>query len=192
LLLSSFNTRYRFKGFLGISRSLWRIALCGAGLLFLLSGCGYRLAGSAGNHLAPGQNLWVSFIKNESISPTAQTVIRRALLEEGHAMRGLAPAANKDDAELLIDGSLRSYTLRAISYTSIDQVKEYRLTIDVELELRRKGAAVPLWKGTLQSFRDYPANILNLSLQRNAEEAALMAASHIIAQKFLTAVENSY
>jgi outer membrane lipopolysaccharide assembly protein LptE/RlpB len=70
-------------------------------------------------------------------------------------------------------------------------VREYRLTIEVELELLRKGGSAPLWKGTLQAFQDYPANT-NLALQHSAEEAALVAASRILAQKFLTSVEQSY
>lgn len=166
--------------------------VCAALLLSLLSGCGYRLMGGGEGRLAPGQALWVSFIRNETISPSAQTVIRRALLEECHAMRGLAPAANEGDADLQVDGSLRSYTANAISFNAIDQVREYRLNIEVELELRRKGSAVPLWKGTLRSSQDFPANLTNLAFQRSAEEAALASASRILAQKFLTAVEQSY
>jgi outer membrane lipopolysaccharide assembly protein LptE/RlpB len=162
-----------------------------AAMLSLFAGCGYRLAGSAENRLAPGQSLWVPFIANESVSPTAQTVIRRALLEESHAMRGLSPAASLADADLSVSGSLRSYALRAVSFTSIDHAREYRLTIEVELELRRKGVAAPLWKGTLQAFQDFPANA-NLALQRSAEESALAGASRILAQKFLTSVEQSY
>jgi len=165
--------------------------MCSVAVLCLLSGCGYRLAGSAENRLTSGQALWVAFISNETASPTAQTVIRRALLDEGHALRGLYPAASQADADLSVSGSLRAYTLRAISYTAIDHAREYRLTIEVELELRRRGVAAPLWKGTLQAFKDYPANA-NLALQRSAEEAALAAASRTLSQKFLTAVEQSY
>lgn len=168
------------------------LLLCSVLYLSLLSGCGYRLMGSNEGRLAPGQAVWVSFIRNETISPSAQTVIRRALLEECHVMRGLAPANNEGDADLHVDGSLRSYTTKAISYTSIDQVREYRLNIEVELELRRKGGATPLWKGTLQSSQDFPASVTNLAFQRSAEEAALASASRILAQKFLTAVEQSY
>jgi outer membrane lipopolysaccharide assembly protein LptE/RlpB len=159
--------------------------------LAMLTGCGYRLAGSAENRLASGQSIWVAFISNESVSPTAQTVIRRALLEEFHAMRGMQPAASLSDSELSVSGSLRSYATKAISYSSIDRAKEYRLTIDVVLELKRKNAATPLWKGALQAHQDFPANI-SLALQRSAEEAALVAASRILAQKFITVVEHSY
>ena len=165
--------------------------LCSLLMLFLQAGCGYRLPGSAGNRLDAGQSLWVSFIANETVSPTAQTVLRRSLLEEAHLMRGLLPAGSRSDANLLVSGSLRSYTLKAISYTAADQAREYRLTIEVELELHRQGEVAPFWKGTLQAVQDYPANV-NLGLQRNSEEAALTAASHKIARKFLSGVEQSY
>lgn len=165
--------------------------LSAAIIVFLLGGCGYHVTGSAENRLAPGQSLWVAFIVNETISPSAQTVIRRALLEEGHAMRGLSPAGSQLEGDLQVKGTLRSYSTRAISYTALDRVKEYRLTIDVELELLRKGVGAPLWKGMLQSSQDYPA-ATDLALQRSAEEAALAAASRILAQKFLIAVEQSY
>lgn len=160
-------------------------------IVSLLGGCGYHVTGSAENRLAPGRSLWVAFIVNETVSPSAQTVIRRALLEEGHAMRGLLPAGSEAEGDMQVKGTLRSYSNRAISYTALDRIKEYRLTIDVELELHRKGFSAPVWKGMLQTFQDYPAST-DLALQRSAEEAALAAASKILAQKFLTAVEQSY
>jgi outer membrane lipopolysaccharide assembly protein LptE/RlpB len=160
-------------------------------VLFLMSACGYHFAGSAASKLAPGQSLWVSFIGIEIDSPSAQTVLRRALMEESHALRGLYPADTAATADLRMQGKLRSYAAKAMSYTVLDQVKEYRLIVEVDLELFRKGETAPLWKGTIQSYQDYPANT-DLALQRSAEEAALSAASHILAQKFLMAVEQAY
>ena len=160
-------------------------------MVLFLAGCGYHFSGSGGNRLASGQSLWVSFIGIEIDSPSAQTVLRRSLLEECHAVRGLSPAASPATADLRIAGHLRSYATRAISYTALDLVKEYRLTVEVELEIFRKGETTPFWKGSLQSYQDFPANV-DLALQRSAEEAALTAASRILAQKLMTTVEQSY
>jgi len=160
-------------------------------VLLFMSACGYHFAGSAANRLAAGQSLWVSFITIEIDSPSAQTVLRRALLEECHALRGLYPADSAATADLRIKGSLRTYSPQAMSYSKLDQIKEYRLTVAVDLELFRKGETTPFWKGTIQSHQDYPANP-DLGLQRSAETAALAAASHILAQKFLMAVEQAY
>ena len=181
---------YRYAGGIRYTSRLFRLVSVLVVLLFM-SACGYHFAGSAANRLAPGQSLWVSFIGIEIDSPSAQTVMRRALLEECHAMRGLYPADTAATADLRMKGSLRSYASKAMSYTVLDQVKEYRLTVEVDLELFRKGETSPLWKGTIQSYQDYPANT-DLALQRSAEEAALAAASHILARKFLMAVEQAY
>lgn len=189
-----FSVTLWLSGLIGVVRYNRRggAALIGAILLLsLLAGCGYRLAGSADNRLASGQSLWVAFIANETVSPTAQTVLRRSLLEEAHSMRGMVPAGSMADANLLVSGALRSYTIQAVSYTAADRAREFRLTIAVELELHRQGETAPLWKGTLQSVQDYPANT-DLALQRNSEEAALAAAGRKLARKFLSNVEQSY
>lgn len=160
-------------------------------LLFALSGCGYHLTNSTSGRLAAGQKLWVPFVRNESVSPTAQTVIRRALYDECHALRGLAPANSEGSADLVLKGRLVSYSDSAVAYSAVDRVRMLRLKISVELELFRKGESAPLWKGILDAAKDYPANT-DLALQRNAEESALDAASRIIAQKIITAAEQSY
>lgn len=159
--------------------------------LVVLSACGYRFAGSSANRLAAGEKVWVSFIGNETVSPTAQTVIRRAMFDQMHAMRGISPAASSEKANMIVNGSLRLYSGRVFSYTAADQSGEIRLTISVECELRRRGEAVPTWKGTIQAYQDYPAST-DLALQKNAEEAALSAAAQKLAEKFITAVEQSY
>jgi outer membrane lipopolysaccharide assembly protein LptE/RlpB len=168
------------------------VVLLGMMMTFaVLAGCGYKFAGSAGNRLDPNQKLWVAFIANDTISPTAQTVVRRALLEEAHAMRGLIPASSLASADLLVSGKIKSYGSSISSYTAVDLIREYRLIINVELEIRRKEGGTPLWKGNIQTYQDFPSNT-NLALQRNAEEEALVAASKKLAQKFLTSVEQSY
>ena len=174
-----------------ISARLFRLVPLLLVLLFMPA-CGYHAAGSAANRLAADQSLWVSFIRNETDSISAQTVLRRALLEECHALRGLYPASSPAVADLRMNGSLRSYAVTAVSYSGQDLVKQFRLTVEVDLELFRKNETTPVWKGTLQSFQEYPANSNDLALQRSSEEAALVAASHILARKFLMAVEQVY
>jgi outer membrane lipopolysaccharide assembly protein LptE/RlpB len=157
----------------------------------LVAGCGYRFSGTAGNKIATDQSVWVAFIVNETVSPTAQTVIRRALYEECHAMRGLYPADKESTADLRVGGKLTSYTLKPISYTAIDQAREYRLLITVDLELHRKGETAPVWKGAVKASQDFPAST-DLALQHNAEEAALKSASQTLARHFLVSVEQAY
>ena len=160
-------------------------------LLIVLTGCGYYLTSSSSQRLAAGQQLWVPFIGNESVSPTAQTVIRRALYDECYALRGLVPSESEGSAGLIARGKLLSYSSSPFSYSAVDRIRSFRLTLSVELELYRKGETAPLWKGVINAAKEYPANA-DLALQRNAEESALDAASRIIAQKFISSAEQSY
>lgn len=160
-------------------------------LLSAVAGCGYHLTSSSSGRLAASQKIWVPFFSNESISPTAQTVLRRAFYDEFHALRGLSPAGSEATADLSMKARVISYSSKAVSYSAIDQAREFSLSVNVELEMYKKGQALPLWKGQIQGSKQYPANI-NLALQNNAEEQALDAAARIIAHKFISALEESY
>lgn len=160
-------------------------------LLNAAAGCGYHLTNSTTGRLGTGRSIWVPFFGNESISPTAQTVLRRAFYEELHALRGLNPAGSEGGADLAMKARLISYSSKAVSYNAIDRAREFSLSLNVELEIAAKGESLPRWKGQLQSVKQYPANT-NLALQHNAEEQALDAAARILAHKFISALEESY
>jgi hypothetical protein len=132
----------------------------------------------------------VRFISSASSNPVAQTVLQRTLYEELHALRGLRPAGTEADADLVLLAKIASYDTIAASYNALDQVREYRLSVTLELALQRPGETAPLWKGRLQATQVFPAG--DLALQRNAENAALNAVARTIAQKLLTAVERDY
>lgn len=168
----------------------------GRGLLIVLmlnalAGCGYHLTNSKTVHKQSFQNIWIPFFSNESISPTAQTVLRRAFYDEFHALRGINPAVSEDKADISMKAKIISYSSTAVSYSAIDQAREFRLSLNVELEVIKKGQALPLWKGQIQGTKQYPANT-NLALQRNSEEQALDAVARTIAHKFITALDESY
>jgi outer membrane lipopolysaccharide assembly protein LptE/RlpB len=161
--------------------------------LFLISfsGCGYHLTNSSSQRLGAAQTIWVPFFSNESISPTAQTVLRRAFYEELHALRSISPALNAEIADLVMKAKIISYSSKAVSYNALDQAREFSLNLNIELEIAKKDQKLPFWKGQLQGAKQYPANI-NLALQHNAEEQALDSAARIIAHTFISAVEESY
>ncbi|HIJ88314.1 MAG TPA: hypothetical protein HPP97_11640 [Desulfuromonadales bacterium] len=167
-------------------------ALLYALMLITLTGCGYHLTNAQADRKQSYRNVWIPFFSNESISPTAQTVLRRAFYDEFHALRGLNPAESQETADLAMKAKILSYSSTAVAYNPKDEVSEYKLNLNVELEAYKKGQLLPVWRGRLQSSRQYPANNINIALQRNAEEQALDGAARILAHKFLTAIEESY
>lgn len=163
--------------------------------LLILNGCGYHAVGSNPGNLDYGRTVWVDFIGNTTSNSTAQTVLRRVIMDEFHAMRSLFPATSANDSDLKISGLLKSYSIRAVSYTAADLIREYRLTIEVELEARTRISQTPLWKGVLAVSQDFPAadpRQPDLALQKNAEEEALVAASRKLAHTLLSSMEESF
>lgn len=174
-----------------MSVPIWGRMLMLAALLTLVAGCGYHLTNASSTRFKTTQKIWIPFFSNESISPTAQTVLRRAFYEEFHALRGLNPAISEGNADFVMKARLVSYSSRAVSYNSLDQAREFSLSLNVELEITKKGETIPLWKGQILGAKQYPANT-DLALQRNAEEQALDASARVIAHKFISALEESY
>ncbi len=173
-----------------------RASIWGRGLLFVLllhavAGCGYHVTNAQSGRLGTARNIWVPFFSNESISPTAQTVLRRAFYDEFHALRGLNPSGSEASADLAMKARIISYTSKVVSYNAIDQAREYSLSLNVELEITKNGETTPLWKGQIQESKQFPAST-DLALQHNAEEQALDAVARIIAHKFISALEESY
>lgn len=160
-------------------------------LLFAVAGCGYHMTNSHTEKLGEARSIWVPFFGNESVSPTAQTVLRRAFYDELHAVRGLNPAAGEGAADLVMKAKILSYSSRAVSYSAADRIREFSLSVNTELEITRRGEAAPFWKGQIQAEKQYPASD-DLALQHNAEEQALDAAARIIAHKFISALEETY
>ncbi len=175
-----------------MTSAVWRTGHLILVLLLLLSaGCGYRVTNGQTGRLGTARTVWVPFFTNETISPTAQTVLRRAFYEELHALRGLTPAESEARADLVMKAKLVKYAGKAVSFNPLDQALVYSLALDVELEIARSGDVPPLWKGQLSGSRQYPANS-DLARQRNAEEQALDAVARTIAHSFISALEESY
>lgn len=156
----------------------------------IIAACGYHFTNTGQHALGQGKTIWIPFFNNESVSPIAQTVLRRAFYDEFHAYRGMAPSNNQADADYYMKANLIGYSSSALAYNALDQVKEYNLSLEVELELFRKNAQTPLWKGRLQTSTRYPVNT-DLAMQRNAEEYAMSAAAKVLADRFITNVEES-
>ena len=181
----------------------WSILLRGRGVAYgvmalltavVLSGCGYRFTSDSSNRLEAGQQVWVAYFQNSTVYPNASVVLKRALFNQFALMRGVLPAATPEEGELLVEGTLNGYGAGVVSYTAADVAKEYRLTISADVTVRRKSdlkEGKPLWKGTVSAWQDYPVSA-TVELQRNNEDAALLAAARKLAQQVIWNLEQNY
>lgn len=134
------------------------------------------------------------YFKNTTVYTNASVALKRALFDQFAAQRGILPAETPDQADLILDGTLTGYGAGVVSYSAADTAKEYRLTLTVQMVVRKRGEdkqAKPLWQGTLTAWQDYPVGA-TLELQRSSEDAAVQAACRKMAQQLIWNIEQQY
>ena len=138
-------------------------------LLFLLGGCGYRPV-IARDPLSGVNGVNVIMFANKSYRPGVEAVLARDLVDE-LALRTGGRVLSGDQAQLELTGAVLTYTSTAVSYTALDAIQEYKISVKVEAALSEHQTRKVLWKGALTEEQTYPVNA-NLALQLNSEEAA--------------------
>ena len=167
-------------------------------LLFLLiptvlslGGCGYRLTSRPGP-ASPvfGKNIAVPVFVNKGYRVNLGAYLAGSLVEE-FAMRSGGKVVGEDAAELILSGTVISYSSNAIAYSASDTVKEYRALITAEAILTEKITRKVVWKGTLSWSQNYPANP-DVALQQNNEEAAIREICVKLAQQMYELVSADF
>jgi len=177
-----------------LSRIIYCLALA---VSCLLSGCGYHLTGGTNtSSLIAGKTIAIPMCHSKSYRPNLEAVLTGSLVDE-FALRSGGMVVAEDVAELVLTGTIVSYTTVAVSYTSADKVREYRKTMKVDATLTEKRSEKVLWKGTLSADQDYPANIdpadpNSIALQQNSDEAALREISRKIAQQMFQKMSENF
>lgn len=135
--------------------SWFKAALFGA--LLFLGGCGYH--SMAQPALLPGgvQSLHIALFGNRTTEAFLENALTDAVIERFSRQRSLQLLESTDQAEGLLSGELVSYSITASAYNPADQITEYRLTLVVAAEMRRRADGRVLWKGTVQWMEEFPA-----------------------------------
>jgi outer membrane lipopolysaccharide assembly protein LptE/RlpB len=163
-----------------------------------ICGCGYRLT-SDPNLPSPiaGKKISIPVFANKSYRANLGAIVAGSLVEE-FARRSGGRVVTEEGADLLLTGTVISYSSNPVSYSAFDRVREYRATITVEAVLTEKSTRKVVWKGTIPWSQDYPVSrrkavFLNITgavqqtdvaLQQNSEEAAIREICAKLAQQF--------
>jgi outer membrane lipopolysaccharide assembly protein LptE/RlpB len=162
----------------GVHRIIISLALCAA---CLVCGCGYHLSGTAETpSLIAGKTIAIPMWRSKIFRPYLESILTGSLVDE-FALRSGGMVTGEDEADLVLTGTIVSYETVAVSYTAEDKVREYRATMTIDAVLTEKRSQRVLWKGTISSNQDYPANPVGIdlnqqnriALQQNNEETAV-------------------
>jgi outer membrane lipopolysaccharide assembly protein LptE/RlpB len=127
-------------------------------LLVLLAGCGYHFPGKSGALPGDVQQLQIPLFANRTAKPQLENLLSSRVSEvfaRNHKVTLVEQAAQ---AEAVLEGVIRSYSVTALSYNQNDDISEYRATLTVEANLRQVEDGRLLWSGVLSWDENYIAD----------------------------------
>jgi DNA polymerase III delta subunit len=124
-------------------------------LALLCAGCGYTLVRTGGS-LGEVRSVAIPTPRNDTYEAGAEYIVADALRREFLRRQGVRLVDDPASADLVLSGSVRRIGTRATSVDSIVLALEYELTLELELEARRRdGALVPLDVSALRDTERY-------------------------------------
>lgn len=144
-------------------------------LLLLMGGCGYHSMNQPGSLPGGLQTMHISLFGNRTTEAFLENAVTEAVIERFSRQRGMSLVEAPAKADAQLTGSLVGYTLGASAYSQLDAIAEYRVSLTVEAELRRRSDGKVLWKGTLQQSEEFPSSTDKAAQEDNESAAAQVA-----------------
>ena len=107
----------------------------------LFCACGYRFAGEVG---FPGDSdrLFVKVLENRTQETGVESIVTAALLSELTLRKTDGLASGIDDADVVLSGEIEEVAIRTISTRNKDTAGERRVTVTIDLNLKKQDGSV--------------------------------------------------
>ena len=96
-----------------------------------LAGCGYSLQTTAPHGL---KTIYVETFRNQTFEPGLEIELTNEMIDR-FLFDGTLQVTSKGKADAVLKGTLTSFVREPLSFTSTEEVEEYRLTLFVDLTL---------------------------------------------------------
>jgi len=98
----------------------------------LSAGCGYSLRGNLPDHL---RTVAVPVFQNRTSVPAVENFLTTAVVN-AFATNGRLRVTRVEQADAILDGEIVGYLLQSIAFDSAANVRQYRLTVTLNLRFR--------------------------------------------------------
>ena len=123
-------------------------------LLLLLIGCGYHPVGS--EPIGPSiRTLAVPLFANRSTEVGLEAILANALINAFTQTRAVKVTPYEEGADLVLEGKVQSVENTSVAFQSVTQSTVRRVTVRVELILKKQDNGKVLWKDTQVLQEDY-------------------------------------
>ena len=153
-------------------------------LFFCLTGCGYHFPGQGGVLPEGVEKVYIPLFNNKTSEPQLESKLTSRLSEVFSRNSRITQVKNKEAAEAVLEGTIRTYKSSALFYDKNDDIGEYRATMTVDVALHKPDSDELLWKRTVSWSEDYSSSS-NKSDQYGLEKVAIDEISLRLAEEIL-------
>lgn len=154
-------------------------------LFFCLAGCGYNFPGKGGALPGEVQKIYLPLFVNRTAEPQLESLLSNNVSEVFARNGNISQVESQQQAEAVLEGTITSYSTRALSYDKNDDISEYRATMVVDAKLRQLTDGRLLWQGTVSWDDEYQA-ANDKTVQEDYERDAVEEISLRISEELLS------
>jgi hypothetical protein len=156
-------------------------------LLVSLGGCGYRPLGAAPPTPQVRPTLAIPLFANRSTEVGLEAIFANALINAFAQTKAVRVVPGDRQADLVLEGKVRSVDNSSVAFNSVTQSTVRRVTMRIELTLRRHKGDKVLWKDTQIIQEDYVVDP-NYHLGEATKTEGLRRAAATLARRVLDKV----
>ena len=156
-------------------------------LLFALAGCGYHAVGSQPQLTEATPSIAIPLFANRSTEIGAESILANALLQAFSQTKAVRVTTRPQDAEMVLEGKVSYLENSSVAYNDIQRSSVRRVTIKVDLNLKRRDSGKILWKDTMVIQDDYVVDP-NYQIGETLKDQGIRRAAASLAQKVLDKV----
>ena len=167
------------------------MAVCRLGVVVLLVvslwGCGYRPLGAAPADPQLRPTMAIPLFANRSTEVGLEAMFATAMINAFAKTQAVKVVPGDREADLVLEGKVRSLANTSVAFDSITQSSVRRVTLTIDMTLRRKKGDKVLWKETQVIQEDYVVDP-NYHLGEATKTEGIQRAAITLAQRVLDKV----
>ncbi len=157
-------------------------------LLLALAGCGYRPLGTQPHFSAEATpSLAIPLFANRSTEVGMESLMANALIQAFSQTKAVRLTTKPQDAELVLEGKVAFVENSSVAFNDIQRSTVRRVTIKVDLNLKRRNTGKSLWKDTAVIQEDYVVDP-NYQIGETLKNQGIRRAAATLAQRVLDKV----
>jgi len=156
-------------------------------LLLALAGCGYRPLGTQPHLTEATPSLAIPLFANRSTEVGMESIMANALIQAFSQTKAVRVTTRPQNAELVLEGKVAFVENSSVAFNDIQRSSVRRVTIKVDLNLKRRNTGKSLWKDTVVIQEDYVVDP-NYQIGETLKNQGIRRAAASLAQRVLDKV----